>query len=266
MRVQSYQCDLEGCDHECPRKDMNRHLSGDGLIRHMSLMQSSIAARYEEKIDEMKQDIKSMKTRISDLEAHELQMKYVNDCRAWIEYKPDALYDVEIYQIREKRGQWQYSTDLITGLMCYIPGPEGSAWDGARIPMILRDTPSWRGHPKPPKCQVKVGLFHANAYPSGTVSVSTINEENDWSSEITLPEILFTVQQWLAHPNFNSPTNVEAYRVFANEGIDAYNARVKDEVVQYSGYVGHHPHALQMLVEGKERLETDDIVKKAERL
>jgi hypothetical protein len=193
MRVQSYQCDLEGCDHECPRKDTNRHLSDDGLIRHMSLMQSSIAARYEEKIDEMKQDIESMKTRISDLEAHELQMKYLNDCRAWIEYKPDALYDVEIYQIREKRGQWQYSTDLITGLMCYIPGPDIEVH-----------------RPKPPKCQVKVGLFHANAYPSGTVSVRTINEENGWSSEITLPEILFTVQQWLAHPNFNSPANVEA--------------------------------------------------------
>lgn len=120
---------------------MNRHLSGDGLIPHMCLMQSSIAARYEKKIDEMKQsitksyekkidnmqkkltashakeldemkqqisesynkNIKSMESRISNLEAQELQMKYVHDCRAWMEYKPDALYDVEIYQIRENK-------------------------------------------------------------------------------------------------------------------------------------------------------------------
>jgi hypothetical protein len=111
-----------------------------------------------------------------------------------------------------------------------------------------------------------VGVFHTNAYPSGLVCVSTLTEEETWSSETTLPEILFSVQQWLAHPNFNSPASSEPYHLCMQQGIDAYNARVKNEVLQYSGYVGHHPHALQMLVDGKERLDTDNIVQKAERL
>jgi hypothetical protein len=103
-------------------------------------------------------NIKSMESRISNLEAQELQMKYVNDCRAWMEYKPDALYDVEIYQIRENK--WK-DTGLM-GLMCYIPGPEGSVWEGARIPMKLRYGVNFIAngdytlchpcHTKPPKC------------------------------------------------------------------------------------------------------------------
>jgi hypothetical protein len=91
-------CKLEGCDHECLRKDMSSHLAGDGFIRHMNLMKQSyeskmedmkqsyestmedvkqsISASYSE-IAEMKQENKSMQKRITDLEARELRAEII---------------------------------------------------------------------------------------------------------------------------------------------------------------------------------------------
>ena len=79
-----------------------------------------------------------------------------------------------------------------------------------------------------------------NVYRSGTICVSTINEEEGWTPEMTLPEILFAVQQLLCHPNPNSPAQITAYNVFCNEGPDAYHRRTKEEANKYKNYTGHH--------------------------
>ena len=47
-------CSIDGCNHECPRRDMAAHLSGGGLVLHMNLMKQSITASYENKIQDMK--------------------------------------------------------------------------------------------------------------------------------------------------------------------------------------------------------------------
>ena len=35
---------------------------------------------------------------------------------------------------------------------------------------------------KPPKCKFKPPLFHPNVYPSGTICLSILNEEQGWRS------------------------------------------------------------------------------------
>jgi hypothetical protein len=70
-------CDIDGCDHQCRRKDMASHLSGEGLIHHMNLMmdkkiegiKQTITADYNKKIDTMDKKIKYLKKQVSDLEA-----------------------------------------------------------------------------------------------------------------------------------------------------------------------------------------------------
>ena len=144
--------------------------------------------------------------------------------------KPDALSDFSVYSMGGKHLEY--------GLLCYIPGPKGSAWEGARIPMSL--TYNSGGVDKPPTCKFPGGFFHMNVYRSGTICVSTINEEEGWTPEMTLPEILFTVQQLLCHPNPNSPAQITAYNVFCNEGSDKYHRRTKEEANKYKNYTGHH--------------------------
>jgi hypothetical protein len=57
-------CEIEGCNHQCRRKDMASHISGD-LIYHMKLMKDSadkkveslklsIASDYEKKVESVK--------------------------------------------------------------------------------------------------------------------------------------------------------------------------------------------------------------------
>ena len=46
-------------------------------------------------------------------------MRHTNDCRYWIENRPDALFDVKIHRIMRRAPS---GGNVITGLMCYIPG------------------------------------------------------------------------------------------------------------------------------------------------
>lgn len=43
-------CSIDGCKHECQRKDMSSHLSGEGFLQHMNLMKQSIEGKrhYEQ--------------------------------------------------------------------------------------------------------------------------------------------------------------------------------------------------------------------------
>lgn len=211
--------------------------------------------------EQFNEEIELMGNRMSCLQSKNLQMRYINDYRAWIEYKPDALYDVSVYQILEKSVRYP----KITGLLCYIPGPTGSPWEGARIPMTLRynDTDAYR---RQPKCKMPAGLFHTNVYPSGTVCVHTLNEEESWSPEITFPEIIFSVQQWLSHPYFQSPSNSTSYNMYAKYGIDVYNKRVKEEAKKYFNLTGHHPKVKEMIHQDKERVPEEDIAEIARKI
>jgi ubiquitin-conjugating enzyme E2 I len=67
---------------------------------------------------------------------------------------------------------------------------------------------------KPPKCKFPPGFFHPNIYPSGTVCLSILNEEEAWKPGITIKQILLGVQDLLDSPNPLSPAQEDAYRIF----------------------------------------------------
>ena len=239
-------CSVGGCDHTCFRKDMESHISG-GFLTHMMLIQRENDKKMKEMVKHVQSEcdkkIKSVQSEcdktIKDLEMQMQHSRYIRDCREWLEHKPDALTDFSIYMIRER--------DSALGLLCYIPGPKDTAWEGAKIPMLLR----YRRAHQPPNCKFPAGFFHTNVYPSGTVCVSTVNETEGWSPETSLPEVLFTVQQLLSHPNPNSPAQAPAYHVYATEGPESYYRRIKEEANVYSNYSGHHSKVSELLERGK---------------
>lgn len=240
---------------------MDSHISsGAGILTHMELMKTGYENRMkamEQKFDDKIANIQSeCDEKVKDLDLGMKHFRYVNDCRSWIEYKPDALIDFSIHQIKSN----QYSS-RIAKLLCGIPGPTGSEWEGSKIPMTLDYT---RAH-GPPKCKFPAGFFHPNIYPSGTIYVSTLDESIEWTSETSLPEILFTVQQLLSHPTFMSPTQLAAYNVWKNDGPDQYQLRVREEAKEYSGIVGCHPKVPSMLEKG-EVVDKVEITERAEML
>lgn len=69
-------------------------------------------------------------------------------------------------------------------------------------------------------------LFHPNVYPSGTVCLSILNEEEGWKPAITVKQIALGVQDLLDNPNPESPAQAEAYNLFKKDRVE-YERRVR---------------------------------------
>lgn len=107
---------------------------------------------------------------------------------------------------------------------CGIPGPVDSPWEGGIYDLLLEfpeDYPS-----SPPKAKFKDKLFHPNVYPSGTVCLSILSEEEDWRPKLKVKDVrvflyfyqlLLGIQNLLKHPNEKSPAQQDAYLSFIND-------------------------------------------------
>ncbi|RKP23930.1 ubiquitin-conjugating enzyme 9 [Syncephalis pseudoplumigaleata] len=107
---------------------------------------------------------------------------------------------------------------------CGIPGKQNTPWEHGVYKLVLtfpEDYPS-----KPPKCKFTPPLFHPNVYPSGTVCLSIINEEQGWKPAITVKQILLGIQDLLDDPNPMSPAQTDAYMLFRKDP-DEYIHRVR---------------------------------------
>lgn len=114
---------------------------------------------------------------------------------------------------------------------CRLPGKEGTEWAGGSFPLTLEfsadDYPA-----KPPKARFPAGFFHPNVYPSGTVCLSILNEDEGWRPSLTVRNVLLGVQELLADPNPKSPAQSDAYVLFVKEPAE-YSRRVKAQTARY---------------------------------
>ncbi|KAJ3214640.1 E2 SUMO-conjugating protein ubc9 [Dinochytrium kinnereticum] len=111
-----------------------------------------------------------------------------------------------------------------------IPGKPNTPWENGVYTLHItfpEDYPQ-----KPPKCKFVPALFHPNVYPSGTVCLSILNEEQDWKPAITLKQILLGIQDLLDDPNPESPAQSEAYLLFKKDKA-AYEKRIRQQAKQY---------------------------------
>jgi ubiquitin-conjugating enzyme E2 I len=69
-------------------------------------------------------------------------------------------------------------------------------------------------------------LFHPNVYPSGTVCLSILNEEEGWKPAITIKEILLGIQFLLDEVNPDSPAQADAYNLYKKDRV-AYERKVR---------------------------------------
>ena len=76
-------------------------------------------------------------------------------------------------------------------------------------------------------------LFHPNVYPSGTICLSILNEEEDWRPAITIKQMLLGIQDLLDNPNPSSPAQSEAYNLYMNDRA-AYKKRIKQEAAKHT--------------------------------
>ncbi|KAI8057038.1 SUMO-conjugating enzyme ubc9 [Syncephalis plumigaleata] len=110
---------------------------------------------------------------------------------------------------------------------CGIPGKTDTPWENGVYKLVLTFPEEYPT--KPPKCKFTPPLFHPNVYPSGTVCLSIINEDQDWKPAITVKEILLGIQDLLNDPNPMSPAQTDAYTLFGEKDPDEYIRRVRQQ-------------------------------------
>lgn len=113
---------------------------------------------------------------------------------------------------------------------CFVPGKEGTEWAGGLYPVSMEFTEDYPA--KPPKCKFPAAFFHPNIYPSGTVCLSILNEDEGWRPSITVKQILLGIQELLHTPNVKSPAQSDAF-VMLTQQPDQYKKRVREEVRKY---------------------------------
>ena len=75
-------------------------------------------------------------------------------------------------------------------------------------------------------------LFHPNVYPSGTICLSILNEEEGWRPAINIKQILLGIQDLLDEPNPDSPAQSEAYNLYVRNR-PAYRKRIQQEARKF---------------------------------
>lgn len=113
---------------------------------------------------------------------------------------------------------------------CHIPGRSSTDWEGGFFPLTMEFTEDYPT--KPPKCKFPQGFFHPNVYPSGTVCLSIINEDEGWRPSITIKQILLGIQELLDAPNPQSPAQSEAFLLYTNNRTK-YNQCVRQQAAKY---------------------------------
>lgn len=134
---------------------------------------------------------------------------------------------------------------------CIIPGKKGTIWEGGHYPLKISFSNEYPA--RPPKvrlffcgdtqdnyadmrthvqCSFDKGFYHPNIYPSGTVCLSILNEDEQWRPSITLKQILTGIQDLLDTPNEKSPAQSEAFMDFTQRR-KTYERKVKEQVKKY---------------------------------
>lgn len=167
-----------------------------------------------------------------------------------------------INRLQEERKQWRKDHPFgffakpargangVTDLKVWevgIPGRTNTIWAGGLFKLTMTFPDEYPT--KPPKCEqshrpstsefryantLMLGkfvppLFHPNVYPSGTVCLSILNEEEGWKPAITIKQILLGIQDLLNDPNPESPAQAEAYNLFKKDKV-SYERKIKSVV------------------------------------
>lgn len=107
-----------------------------------------------------------------------------------------------------------------------IPGKKGTDWEGGVFKVRMEFSDEYPS--RPPKCKFVPPLFHPNVYPSGTICLSILNEEEGWRPAITIKQVLTGIQDLLDEPNPDSPAQSEAFNLFTQNKTE-YSRRIKAE-------------------------------------
>jgi len=175
----------------------------------MKYQKECLEGQLETERKEAIQHKKSLESLIEEERKKTIHLYLLDFCRQWMKRKPDPLFHFKVYRP---------SNPPYTRLLCGIPGPKRTPWEGGWFPVHM----AWHDITKPPICKFLPPLHHVNVFPSGKVGLSSLYDVEYWQPDFSVPELLFDIQQLLAHPNQDSPAQESANRSFVKHR-EGYN-------------------------------------------
>lgn len=112
-----------------------------------------------------------------------------------------------------------------------IPGRDGTLWEGAVYPLTISFPSEYPS--KPPKCKFDSGFYHPNVYPSGTICLSILNEDEDWRPALTMKQLVLGIQELLDNPNLSSPAQSDPYHAFRKDR-SLYDRKIREQAKKYA--------------------------------
>lgn len=104
---------------------------------------------------------------------------------------------------------------------CLIPGPSDSPWEGGYFPLMLTFPENYPT--KPPAAKFIPPVPHVNVFPSGTVCLSILHDDEGWKPSLNLRQILMGIQNLLITPNPESPAHELHFRNFMMDKVQYTN-------------------------------------------
>lgn len=108
-------------------------------------------------------------------------------------------------------------------------GPGDTIFEGGVFKCIIEFPKEYPN--RPPKFKFIDNLFHPNIYPDGNVCISILHEGEDiygyehiserWNPSHSVDSILMSIISMLSSPNFESPANVDASKLW-QENFNEY--------------------------------------------
>ena len=118
-------------------------------------------------------------------------------------------------------------------------GPPETMFEGAIIKTEITFTPQYPN--KPPQFKFITPVYHPNIYPDGKICISILHEGVDefgyesvlerWTPLHSVDSILMSILSILSEPNFESPANVDASKLWRDD-INEYKKIIYKMVAQ----------------------------------
>lgn len=191
-----------------------RYKELEGKHEELGKKLMALEKKFEERMKKVQEKHNVTAKELVHFESNKGGRHVLSFCREWMVRKPDPLFNFVVYRepmtyetaTNESTNELsnQRKAKDLTLLLVGVPGPDHTPWEGGLFPVLFKWDPN-KMNDDPPTCRFPPGFQHPNVdQSSGMIRLSTLTKGSGWSSDITIPEIMFDIQQLLAHPNFNA--------------------------------------------------------------
>jgi len=127
-----------GCDFKQSRSNLRKNIYDDDVENVMMQMERDIELQFrirEAKIKEKYE--RQLNLMRIDMEKERSHRRLLNLCRSWIKNRPKSMLNFVVYLIFNESKTGRKTNKIVSSLLCGIPGPKRTAWEGCMFPLKL---------------------------------------------------------------------------------------------------------------------------------